>query len=35
MISVTDFWALYNESSKVYRVEGGQNELGKQNVSLG
>ena len=29
-----EFWAMYAEACKIYKEEGGQEELGKQNVKV-
>jgi hypothetical protein len=29
-----EFWEMYNEACRIYKEEGGQDELGKQNVKV-
>lgn len=29
-----EFWAMYSEACNIYKEEGGQDELGKQNVKV-
>lgn len=29
-----DFWAMYKAACRIYKEEGGENELGKQNVKV-